>query len=177
MRRILVVEYDRSVALTLRDGLQRLPDCEVTVAIDAGGALQLCEQKAFDVLITDYKMPGMDGLALTARVRELCPRTRVIMVTGYRDDALSQEPAAALVRSILDRPVALDVIRSAVSEALDRAEPLGHNGPSVMQERTAGTISPSRVHQGCGGRPETADDLSAVRSSFGGIAAAGRPGL
>jgi DNA-binding NarL/FixJ family response regulator len=144
--------------------------------MDAEHALQLCEHRAFDVLITDYKMPGMDGLALTARVRELCPQTRVGMVTGYRDDTLWQEPAAALVWFILDRPVALDEIRSAVSDALGRPEPLAHDGHLGMEERTAGTISPSRVRREGSNRRETTDDLSAARRSFGGIAAAGAPG-
>jgi two-component system response regulator FixJ len=161
MRRILVVEYDQNVALTLRDGLERLPDCEVSVAINGEHALQLCEQRPFDVLITDYKMAGMDGLALATRVRELCPQTRVVMVTGYRDDTLWQKPAAALVRSILDKPVGLEEIRSAVSDALGRSEPLVHSGHSRTQEPVARKMSPTRVRQEGSKRRDTTTDLSA----------------
>jgi two-component system response regulator YesN len=118
MWRVLVVEHDQHVALTLRDGLEGLPNCQVSVASNGEHALQLCEQLPFDVLLTDYKMPGMDGLALVKQVRELCPQTRVVMVTGYRDDTLWQTRAAGLVLSILDKPVGLEEIRRAVSDAL-----------------------------------------------------------
>jgi CheY-like chemotaxis protein len=141
MQRILVVEYDQSVALTLRDGLERLADCEVFVAANGERAVRLCKQGPFDVLITDYKMPGTDGLALIARIRELCPRTRVVMLTAYRDDRLWRQAAARVVWSILDRPVGLEEIRSTVSEALGRTErlPGTQTGETVARQTvTAG---------------------------------------
>jgi CheY-like chemotaxis protein len=128
MRRILVVEYDQSVALTLRDGLERLADCEVSVAVDGEHAVRLCEEQPFDVLVTDYKMPGTDGLALARRIRDRNPQTRVVMLTAYRDDRLWQQVAARLVWAVLDRPVGLGEIRCAVSEALGRMESLPCNG-------------------------------------------------
>jgi CheY-like chemotaxis protein len=121
MQRILVVECDQNVALTLREGLEGLEGCRVSVTSNGRQALRLFEQKPFDVLITDYKMPGTDGLALATRVRELSPRTSIVMVTAYRDDTLWQEPAAGLVYSILDKPVGLQEIRSTVARALGQA--------------------------------------------------------
>jgi CheY-like chemotaxis protein len=43
----------------------------------------LTEGGQFDVLVTDYKMPGMDGAELAEKVRELCPETAVLLITGY----------------------------------------------------------------------------------------------
>jgi DNA-binding NarL/FixJ family response regulator len=149
MRRVLVVEYDENVALTLRDGLERLPDCEVTVAVNGDHALELCEQRPIDVLITDYKMPGLDGLALARCVRELCPQARVVMVAGYTDDSLWQRAAAGLVRSILDRPAGLEDIRSAVSDALGRPNAPAHNSLSRTPPAAA---SPSRDRAPCADR-------------------------
>jgi DNA-binding NtrC family response regulator len=121
MRHILVVEHDRHVALTLLDGLQCLPDCEVAIATSGDNALRLFEQCAFDVLITDYKMPGTNGLALASRVQELYPQTAVLMITAHRDEVLSRKYASGLVRLILDKPVELERIRTAVLETLERS--------------------------------------------------------
>ena len=89
MQRILVVEHDRHVGLTLLDGLRSLPDCEVAIATNGDDALELFEQRTFDLLITDYKMPGTNGLALASRVQELHPQTAVLMITAHRDELLS----------------------------------------------------------------------------------------
>jgi CheY-like chemotaxis protein len=48
MQCVLVVEHDQNMALTLRDGLEGLPSCEVSVASNGEHALQLCEQLPFD---------------------------------------------------------------------------------------------------------------------------------
>jgi sigma-B regulation protein RsbU (phosphoserine phosphatase) len=74
-RRILVVDDDEKVVLSLRLGLKTLPNCETTTATDGHHALQLCEEEAFDLLITDYQMPGMDGIAPAKHVRRLYPQT------------------------------------------------------------------------------------------------------
>jgi CheY-like chemotaxis protein len=172
MQRILVVEHNQSVALTLRDGLERLVDCEVSVAVSGEQALQLVEQGPFDVLITDYKMPGTDGLDLVKRIQALCPHTRVVMVTGYRDDMLWQQPAVGLVWSILDKPVGLDEIRSAVSDALGRHEPAADNGHAGARGSVVPRISRIAVRwEGSSGR-ETGDDLSASSNSPRGMEAA-----
>jgi two-component system response regulator YesN len=163
MQRILVVERDQSVALTLRDGLEGLPNCEVIVASSGEHALKLCEQLPFDVLLTDYKMPGMDGLTLATRVRELCPQTRVVMVTGYRDDTLWQKPAAAFVRSILDKPVGLVEIRSVVSDALGRSESPPDKGHSRTQNPVAREMSRTLVGPEGGKSRDATNDLGALR--------------
>ena len=79
LQRILIVDDEENVALTFQDSLERLPNCEVAIATNGEQALQLFEQQPFDLLITDYKMPDMDG----GRVRQLYRRTAIIMITAY----------------------------------------------------------------------------------------------
>src|SRR4029434_6294936 len=55
---------------------------DVTVAADGASALQLMKAKAFDVLITDLKMPGMDGIALIREARSLAPDLSVVIITA-----------------------------------------------------------------------------------------------
>ena len=140
MQRILVVEHDRHVGLTLLDGLRSLPDCEVAIATNGDDALELFEQRTFDLLITDYKMPGTNGLALASRVQELHPQTAVLMITAHRDELLSRKYASGLIRFVLDKPVELERIRSVVLEALERSRLMAARqilGPWVPSTRRA----------------------------------------
>jgi CheY-like chemotaxis protein len=109
------------VALTLQDSLEKLPNCEVAVATSGEEALSLFEQRPFDLLITDYKMPGVDGMTLATRVRQLYPQTAVVMVTAYSSDELREQAAHASIQRILGKPVKLAEVRSAAMEVLDQS--------------------------------------------------------
>ncbi len=117
-QRILIVDDEETVALTLQAGLEKLPNCEIITAAGGEQALQLFKRQPFDLLLTDYKMPGIDGLTLAARVRQLYPHTVIIMITAYSDDYLNKQAADISIRRVLDKPVEFSEIRRAASEAL-----------------------------------------------------------
>ncbi len=125
LRRILIVDDEENVALTFQDSLERLPNCEIAIATNGEQALQLFEQQPFDLLITDYKMPGTDGITLAVRVRQLYPRTVIIMITAYGDQTLREQAARASIQRVLDKPVRLGEIRCVALEALGRVEEYG----------------------------------------------------
>jgi DNA-binding NtrC family response regulator len=122
--RILVVDDDQHVAASLQMGLNTLPNCEVVATTQAGDALQLFDRQPFDLLITDYMMPGMDGLTLAAHVQRSYPRTITIVITAYGESMVREGAASPAIRCILDKPVKLADIRQAASEALKEAEGL-----------------------------------------------------
>jgi CheY-like chemotaxis protein len=51
----------------------------------AAEALELCGKRSFDVVVTDYKMPKMNGVELIVRLRKLHPATSVILISGFTD--------------------------------------------------------------------------------------------
>jgi len=118
--RILVVDDEVNLALMLKDGLNKLPNCEVAMATSSEQALQLFAEQPFDLLITDYKMPGLDGLALATRIRRLYPLTAIVMMTAYGNDDLRARATRVNIRHFLDKPVQLTDIRLAVLEALSQ---------------------------------------------------------
>jgi len=122
LRRILIVDDEENIAMILQDGLERLPNCEIAIATSGEQALWLFEQQPFDLLITDYKMPGTDGITLAARVRQLYPRTVIIMITAYGDETLREQAARASIQRVLDKPVGLAQVRCVALEALGRVE-------------------------------------------------------
>ena len=117
--RILLVDDEENVIVTMKAGLQMLLNCEVVTATSGEEALRLFEEKPFDLLITDYRMPGIDGLALAARVRQSYPQMGIVMITAYGDDGLRERAVQIPIQSILDKPVNLTDVRTAALAALN----------------------------------------------------------
>lgn len=89
---ILVVDDDRGDRGLLKRVLKQtgMPcTCTETCSID--GALEACEKLDFDCAIVDYRLPGQDGLAGVALLRERFPHMALIMVTGQGDEAIATE--------------------------------------------------------------------------------------
>lgn len=87
MYRLLVVDDEAVIADGLSEVLQGASDLELDVykAYSGGEAVKLFEKTRFDVVLTDIRMPEMDGLQLLEKIRALWPRCRVIFLTGYHD--------------------------------------------------------------------------------------------
>jgi CheY-like chemotaxis protein len=79
--RILIVDDEAAVRLTL-DMLLRRRGYLVTVASNGDEALLLIAQQPFDLLLLDYKMPGLNGLDVALRAHELLPKAAVLFLTG-----------------------------------------------------------------------------------------------
>jgi DNA-binding NtrC family response regulator len=79
---ILLADDERAIAVTLRDDLQQAGHA-VEVATDGLAAWEILEGRRFDVLITDIRMPGLDGMELLKRAKGRDPELSVIMITGY----------------------------------------------------------------------------------------------
>jgi CheY-like chemotaxis protein len=80
--RILLVDDEAMVRDSLSEWLQ-MEDFEVQTASGGEEALELCKGRAYDVGIFDVRMPGMDGLTLLAKVKEICPNMPVVIMTAY----------------------------------------------------------------------------------------------
>lgn len=117
-RRILVVDDEEIVASAFQLALETLPGFEVAIATSGEQALLFFERQPFDLLVTDYDMPGMDGVALAACIRELYPRTAIVMVTASGRDTLCEQDTGASIQRILRKPVKVAQIRNTALEVL-----------------------------------------------------------
>ena len=102
----------------LKEALAQLPNCEVITAPNGEQALQLFKLQPFDLLITDYNMPDVNGITLAAEIQQLYPQTSTIMLTAYANDTLRKQAATVSIQRVLDKPVKLKEIRRIASEAL-----------------------------------------------------------
>ncbi|MBI5031671.1 MAG: response regulator [Chloroflexi bacterium] len=116
--RILIVEEDPSNSLLLHAALQKLNHCEVVSAASGEQALEFLWREPFDLLITAYDLPGMDGMQLVWHVRESYPAMPVIFITGFSNPDLHQQAKRANVAAILDKYAEFTQIRSAAVHAL-----------------------------------------------------------
>jgi DNA-binding response OmpR family regulator len=112
---LLVVDDDAAVRASLRDALTA---DEVRVSEAAGGreALDLVRAGWVDVVLTDVRMPGVDGLELLRRVRALAPAVEVVLMTAWDDPDVRFEAARTGVRACLVKPLDLHILRALVEE-------------------------------------------------------------
>lgn len=118
--RILIVDDEETMILTFQDGLEKIPNCEIVTANSGEQALALFNQRPFNLLITDYKMPAMDGLSLAAQVRQNYPHTVIIMVTGFSSDEFFEQANKISIQRILNKPVELNEFRQTATEMLEK---------------------------------------------------------
>lgn len=139
--RILVVDDDERILFVLEHALSSLtPDTEVITATNAAQALEQVSEVGVDLVLTDLRMPGQDGISLTYELRALIPATPVIWVTAHQGPAISAEAQRLGVFGCLTKPADLCEIRALARKALA-------NGARPQ------AIAASRVTR-CGSYPE-----------------------
>jgi len=118
--RILVVDDDERVLFVLRRALLAFQNgYEIMAASDGHKALGRVKEVPFDLVITDLKMPGVDGIALTQAIRDLNSGTVVVWITAYGCAQVSDEATRLSVYECLEKPLRIDKIRRVVREALE----------------------------------------------------------
>ena len=92
----------------------------VTATADGTEALEALQTSggAFDVLLTDIKMPGMDGIELALAAARDCPKLPILLMTGYADQRERAAGLEALICDVVVKPFNVAEIRSAVASAI-----------------------------------------------------------
>lgn len=119
MARILLAEDEEALrAFVVRALLQ--DGHEVVATADGGEALDALtrEQGRFDLLLTDIRMPVMDGIALALAAARDWPELMILLMTGYADQRERAHGLDALIHDVIAKPFSLSDIRKAVAEAL-----------------------------------------------------------
>jgi two-component system, NtrC family, response regulator HydG len=116
--RILVVDDDPALGEYLSRVLRR-DGFEVIHELDAGSALSRVRDQQWDLLITDIELPGMSGLELLERVRELVPGLPVAVVTGHPTVDYAVTALRGAAAEFLQKPVARDVLLAKAAELIE----------------------------------------------------------
>jgi CheY-like chemotaxis protein len=84
IKRILLVDDNKSGAPARKSALAE-HGFEVSTASSGHEALEIFQQTPFDLVVTDYRMPKMNGVQLIAALRELCPALPVVILSGFAE--------------------------------------------------------------------------------------------
>jgi DNA-binding response OmpR family regulator len=117
--RVLVVDDEESIRFSLQRALER-DGYEVLTAEDGREALRLVQHHVFDLILTDLKMEGVDGVEVMRQARAMAPDTVIIMLTGY---ATLESAIEALRHGAIDyliKPCSSADVRAAVAKGLSQ---------------------------------------------------------
>jgi CheY-like chemotaxis protein len=119
MARILIAEDEDGLRALCARALMT-DGHDVVTANDGGEALDLLarEHGRFDLLLTDVKMPVMDGIALALTAARDHPELTIVLMTGYADQRERAHGLDALIHDVISKPFSLADLRGFVSDAL-----------------------------------------------------------
>ncbi len=118
MARVLIAEDDQAV----REFVSRALDQNghnVTVVSDGQQALNVLEEKEFDILLADIVMPQLDGIALSLKVSKDHPGLPILLMTGYAAERQRAHNLDTLIHNVITKPFTLKEICQAVNTALE----------------------------------------------------------
>ena len=139
IRKVLVVDDDPVVGKSF-DRVLSGKGYAVITARNGEEALSKLRSETYDVVFTDIKMPGMNGLEVAERVRASQPWLPVVIVTGYGTDAYEARAKAAGVSGFLHKPLSPEMIEGSAQKALLEKAPAA--GPQTVAEAVA-TATPA----------------------------------
>ncbi len=117
---VLVVDDEEIASRNLAHVLAR-EGLAVDCTTDPAQAVEWINNKSYQLLLTDLRMPGMDGLVLLRLVKERFPETEVIIITAHASTESAVEAMRAGAFYYVEKPFRLDDVRKVVKEALEKA--------------------------------------------------------
>ena len=123
MARILIAEDEEPLRTLIKRALAEEGHFVVATA-DGSEALDTLQSEVsgFDLLLTDIKMPVMDGIALALAVARDFPKLPILLMTGYADQRERVSGLEALICDVISKPFALAEIKFAVASALAKGK-------------------------------------------------------
>jgi len=116
--RVLVIDDDASVRAVVC-GLLATLGCDADAAEDGAKGVTLFDQRRYDLVVTDLKMPGMTGWHVVAAVRARMPTMPIVMISGFATDA-DRERAQGAGLVFLEKPFHFAEFKGAITRALAR---------------------------------------------------------
>lgn len=116
---IILVEDEPDILILLQRLLRPLAgNYTIVLAHDGAAALEQVKRRQVPLMITDYNMPAMNGLQLTAAVKSHSPSTKIALVTAYHTPQLQQTALAQGVDYYLPKPFSIDELEAILIRVL-----------------------------------------------------------
>ena len=116
---ILIVDDDAALLTALSGALKlRMADIAVETCDSAQAAIQKIAQTEYDAVVTDIKMPGMDGLALLKEIRQLQPELPTLLITGHGQHDLAVQALRGGAFDFIQKPIDRDYVVASLARAI-----------------------------------------------------------
>ena len=119
--RILVIDDEPDMLMLLRMIIEDNTNYEVETTNNPAEGLKMLTEEAYDLVISDLKMPGMDGLELFDELRKMSPDIPVIIITAYGSPEAADEALKKGVADFITKPFRKDTILFTMNRVLELA--------------------------------------------------------
>ncbi|MDR0855024.1 MAG: response regulator [Christensenellaceae bacterium] len=140
--RVLAVD-DSPFVLEIFSGIAKKLNLNYDVADSGEAALALIEKNSYDIVFVDWKMPGMDGIELTKRVKGSCTSV-VVMITAMDWAVIEKEAKAAGISKFISKPLLLPIIEETIGEFIT-SEKGGEVTPPDPTDSTDGIFKGKKI--------------------------------
>ena len=120
-KKILLVDDDEWI----RDSLTLYFDtegCHIVAVETAEEGMELLKQQNYDIILLDYKLPGIDGLTFSRKIQEIRPDAIKILITAYKNKKVVSEAMNAGIQDLIDKPFTIKTIEDSMSRLIQRNE-------------------------------------------------------
>jgi CheY-like chemotaxis protein len=114
----LLIDDDEFV----RDSLRLMFEsrhCFLCTVHTAEEAIEALRRQDYDIIITDYKLPGMDGLQLCRYIQKSHPHAMKILITAYGSRAVEEEANSVGIHELIEKPITSEAIEASLSRLFD----------------------------------------------------------
>src|SRR5260370_21499053 len=153
---ILLVDDDVTLLQALPQALYlRIDGVGVDTCDSAPEALNKIQEQEYDAIVSDIKMPGMDGLTLLAKIQALRPETPTLLITGHGEHDLAIQALRGGADAFIQKPIDRDYVVAALRRAIqthqlrrqvrDHQRALELHAPAlepILQNRTQNLVQP-----------------------------------
>ena len=135
-KRILIVDDESTLVYFLKQGLQEsnIP-CEVEDAASGEEALTKLTYNRYDILVSDLKMPGINGFTLLEVARSLHPHIRIILMTAFGSPEVQEEAKRLAVDGYLTKPFPTAQLQELIEQALIRQDTIEEELQSLIAQQ------------------------------------------
>jgi DNA-binding NtrC family response regulator len=146
---VLVIDDDAVVGRSF-DRVLSSKGYEVDTALSGEDGLKDMENTDYDVVFTDIKMPGMDGIEVAERIRKQCPWTPVVVITGYGTTENEARASVLGVSGFVRKPLTPEIIENITMKALEAPAEVSEEAANEAEAATGTAAEAMSVLQRTG---------------------------
>jgi YesN/AraC family two-component response regulator len=127
MGKILVIDDEKPTLSMFRLFLDAY-GYTVYTAENGTEGLAIFQKEKPEIVLTDIKMPGIDGLVVLQQIKEINPNAAVIVITGHGDTALAEQAVALDAVDFINKPIKKEALEAALEKAKKKLDAAKHGG-------------------------------------------------